>query len=301
MGQSVVLALAGDTGMRVVESDRPGLGGSGILEMDLLEASADDLGRTLSSLGASVVVNCTGLTSGSAEEMAVANVEVVARLLAGIERMAVRPRLVHIGSAAEYGTAPEGVLVREDAVAAPLGAYAATKLAATRLVGEAVARGEVDALVLRVFNAVGPRMPETSLPGAAVQRLRRAVAAGEATIEMGPLQTVRDFVDVRDIGAAVVAACRPGAPAGGPAPAAPVINVGTGRPHTSRELVESLARRLDFRGAITERAAGSERSANVPWMVADVSLAARVLGWRAVHDLDSIADLVVGSEAAEGR
>ena len=56
---------------------------------------------------------------------------------------------------------------------------------------------------------------------------------------MGPMAAVRDFVDVRDIAAAVAAACL--------AESVPesIVNVGTGAPHTARELVEAVARRLD--------------------------------------------------------
>ena len=103
---------------------------------------------------------------------------------------------------------------------------------------------------------------------------------------MGPLGAVRDFVDVRDIAAAVVAACR------APRLEAPVINVGSGRGHSARELVQALAERVGFAGEIGEAAAGSPRSSDVPWQVADISLAERALGWRPAHDLRSTVELM---------
>jgi nucleoside-diphosphate-sugar epimerase len=170
--------------------------------------------------------------------------------------------------------------VPESTCPRPVSAYGIAKLAATELVAGAAAAG-ADAVVLRVFNALGPAMPPGSLPSTALSRLTDAVATSAPRIEMGPLGAVRDFVDVRDIAAAVVAACR------ATRLNAPVINVGSGNGHTARELVLALAERLGFVGEIGEAAPGSPRSSDVPWQVAEMSLAERALGWRAVHDLRS--------------
>ena len=67
------------------------------------------------------------------------------------------------------------------------------------------------AVVLRVFNPVGPGAPEESLPGRVAAELRRALASG-AEVRLGSLDAVRDFVDARDVADAVIAA------AAGPAP-----------------------------------------------------------------------------------
>ena len=74
---------------------------------------------------------------------------------------------------------------------------------------------------------------------------------------------------------------------------APIVNVGSGTGHSARELVEALAQAVGFGGEIAEGAAGSPRSSEVPWQVADVSLAKRLLGWQAVHDLRSSVELMV--------
>jgi nucleoside-diphosphate-sugar epimerase len=292
LGRHVVEALRAVPSLEVVESDLPGTAGaggtgSGLLELDLAGSTTEEICGAMIPAWPSVVINCAGRTSGSADELAIANVEAVANLVRAAETMIVRPRLIHIGSAAEYGRQPDGVLVREDAAALPLGPYGATKLEGTRLVADAWVRQVLDCVVLRVFNAIGPGMPRGSLVGAALARLAEARAAGVDEIEMGPLGAIRDFVDVRDIAAAVVAAVA------APPFDRPILNIGTGRAHSSRDLVEAIARRVGYGGRISEGAAGSERSADVPWMVADVSATAAALGWRAVHDLDSIARFAV--------
>jgi nucleoside-diphosphate-sugar epimerase len=283
LGRRVAAALAQDEGLDIVESDLLGNGGGPAFVALDLAADPAEIAAILAATRPDVIVNCAGRTAGDEAQLTAANVDAVERLLDGVRLSGLRPRLVHIGSAAEYGLATPGQLVSEGAATTPVGPYGATKLEATRLVLAATKARLVDGVVLRVFNAVGPGMPPDSLPGAAVSRLVRARDDGAASVAMGPLDSVRDFVDVRDIGSAVVAARRAADLT------TPIVNVGTGQAHTARELVTALARMVGFEGTIGEQAAGSARSVDVPWMVADVSLARRVLGWQAVHDLDSIA------------
>jgi nucleoside-diphosphate-sugar epimerase len=231
------------------------------------------------------------LTVGSAADFVRSNVLATAHLIDVVERSGAAARLIHIGSAAEYGRADADKPVAESRCARPLSPYGVTKLAATQLVSVATDAGRVDGVVLRVFNPLGPRMPQHTLPGAASRRMTDAMAGCATRIEMGPLDSVRDFVDVRDIATAVVAAST------GPSPGVSVINIGSGIARSSRELVAALAAGLGFRGIVGESAAGSLRSTDVPWLVADVALAARALEWRARHDLASSVRLMLEQRA----
>jgi nucleoside-diphosphate-sugar epimerase len=260
------------------------------LDIDLL-ADGGGLESELRATSPDYVVNCTGATGGSTADLLRINVLTTAAVLEAIARSGIRARLIHIGSAAEYGPGPIDRPVSETTCPRPVSPYGIAKLAATQLVSAVAAAAAGagaghDAVVLRVFNALGPAMPPGALPSTALSRLRDAVARSAPRIEMGPLGAVRDFVDVRDIAAAVVAACRV------PRLEAHVINVGSGTGHSARELVQALAERVGFAGEIGEAAAGSPRSSDVPWQVADVSLAERLLGWRAAHDLRSTVKLM---------
>src|SRR2546421_302193 len=81
----------------------------------------------------------------------------------------------------------------EDAATHPTTAYGATKLEATHHLLAARARG-LDVVVLRVFNAVGPGAPPTTLPGRLASEMHRS-----HHIQLGPLSGWRDFVDARDV------------------------------------------------------------------------------------------------------
>lgn len=176
----------------------------GWLELDLL-AGDGRLAAELRRIAPAALVNCAGATVGSTADLFRLNVLTTDAILSALRDSGAPPRLVHLGSAAEYGPGPQGAPVSEAAFPLPVSPYGIAKLAATYLVLAAARQGQ-NAIVLRVFNALGPGMPENSLPGAATRRLAAALASGSRRVEFGPLGSVRDFIDVRDISSAVLAA-----------------------------------------------------------------------------------------------
>jgi len=277
---SHVVRRAREDAMAVVTAGRSVLAGSAHHEViDLARDSPEHLGAVLARIAPEVVVNCAGATSGTAEELSEANISAVFSLLEATMLAGWRGRLIHLGSAAEYGRSPEGSSVSEAALSQPVGVYGATKLGGTRLV-ELARLGGADAVVLRIFNPLGMGAPEAGLPGRLVSEVRRAVADG-GDIRLGPLDAVRDFIDARDVADAVIAA------ATASELPSPVLNVGTGLGVPVRALVDGLLAISRCRSRVSEEAPGSERSAGVTWQQADIALAARDLGWKPVHDLDS--------------
>ncbi|AXI77982.1 NAD-dependent epimerase/dehydratase family protein [Peterkaempfera bronchialis] len=258
------------------------------LRIDLATADPADLGAALRRLRPDTVVNCAGAVGGGAVRLTGLNARGPAVLCAALREAAPHARLVHLGSAAEYGACPRGTSLDESAAVRPVGLYGATKLAGTL----AVADSPLDAVVLRVFNPVGPGAPADSLPGRLVDELRRVGSHG--VVRVGDLSAHRDFVDVRDIARAVALA------AVHPTALPRVLNIAGGAARPVREVATGLAAVAGFRGRIDEGGAGSERSAAVSWQQADIGAAARALGWRPGIPLaDSLADLWSGRPVAE--
>jgi nucleoside-diphosphate-sugar epimerase len=270
-----------------------GAAGAADIVLDLTAGRAE-VAAVIAAERPDVVVNCAGLALGDPADLAAVNIDGVAALVGVL--LAERPsvRLIHLGSSAEYGAVPVATSVREDDPARPLGVYGVTKLAGTRLV-ELAGQAGVDALVLRLFNPVGPGAPPANLAGRVVRQLIEATAAG-GPVRTGPLGDHRDFVDVRDVAAAVRAAATH--PDRFPVR---ILNVGSGTAATARQVVHGLAEEAGFGGGIEEAApgddgAGSPRSAGVRWQRADIGAIATTLGWAPRIDLrTSLRDLWHGA------
>jgi nucleoside-diphosphate-sugar epimerase len=263
---------------------------------DLLDAPVDELATLVRELSPTAVVACTGRLDGDGGELVQTNTLVTAKLLDALSQAGSRARsqagatgrgapirFVRLGSAGEYGPVPHGRAVTERDPPRPVSEYGLSHLAATGLVELAAAAGRVDGLTLRVFNPLGPGMGEQNLLGRTAARLRNALARQSNGITLGPLAAVRDFVDARDVAAAVAAAVFT------PDPPARVLNVGSGCAVLVRDAVRMLAQAAGFTGEIREQDAAPSRSATVDWMRADITRAAEVLGWRPVYELaDSV-------------
>ena len=249
---------------------------------DLAADSPAAIDTMLAEVAPDAVVNCAGAIAGPPAALVAANIDGTYALVTAMLR-STPARLVHLGSAAEYGGTEPGVPVTEQAAARPAGIYGVTKLAGTRLVGTAAAAG-LDAVVLRVFNPVGPGAPAASLPGRVAAELRRALAHG-TDVRLGPLDAVRDYV-ARDVADAVLAAVT-----AGPLPH-PVLNVGSGRAVPVRAMVSGLVAASGCPATVHEDASGQPRSPDIPWQQADISRARGDLGWQPRRDLAaSLADL----------
>ncbi len=262
-----------------VGSQRASQQKAGWVKHDLIAADTAELATLVRHARPDAVINCAGRLSGGTVQLVEANVLVTARLLEAIGGQAPTSRLVMLGSAAEYGPVPHGQLVGEDFPANPVTPYGVTRLTSTRLVELAVLQEQVDATVLRVFNPIGPGVPPQSMLGQAVAGMRAALGRGEDTVALGPLDTYRDFVDVRDVATAVVAAAL------ADQVKEPVLNVGTGRPVRCRDLVALLAEVAGFTGRVAETSPPSIQSAPVDWSAADLSRVRRSLGWAPAYDL----------------
>jgi nucleoside-diphosphate-sugar epimerase len=251
-----------------------GNGTEACLPFDVSRESPAALAGLLERVRPDAIVNCVGATSGDGALLTEANVLVVSKLLEAMAQAAPAARLVHLGSAAEYGVTEPDKPVFETAPCRPVSAYGVTKLAATQLVTLARDEGRLEAMALRVFNPIGPGVNENTLPGRVALAFREAIRHGQREITTGPLDAFRDFVDVRDVASAVVAALRASGSPRGP------LNVGSGRATRSRSLVDLLAHVADFGGAVLERNAGSPRSNEVTWQQADLTRTGEALGWR---------------------
>ncbi len=260
--------------------------------LDLSSASVEEVGLLLGGSSVDVVVNCIGATTGTSDQLLDSNVRVVARIISALSGRA-DLRLVQIGSAAEYGDTVVNWPVRETDLPAPLDDYGRTKLTATRLVLGAAAQGRVQGTVLRVFDPVGPDALQRTLIGRAAWRIEEAQASGANQVHLGRLSSFRDYVDVRDVVAAVVAAGT------SPHVSGALLNVGRGEAVQSRALVNLLSAEAGYEGEIIEDAEDSTNSVPIGWQQADITAIHARLGWKPTYSLaESVRSAWAGRRAA---
>ena len=150
------------------------------------------------------VVHLAGVSSAASySELYAANVVFAANLLDAAAAMPSMPRVLLVGSAAEYGPVPEALLpVTEDLACRPNTAYGISKLAQTNH-ALAAAMGGLPVAVARLFNPIGAGMPKTLALGSFADQIAKMGRQG-GVLATGDLDVVRDFIDVDVAAAALV-------------------------------------------------------------------------------------------------
>ncbi len=175
------------------------------------------------------------------------------------------PRLIFTSSGAVYGEQKQQP-VSETARPAPQSPYAVSKLAAEHYIHTIGALWGIETVVLRIFNAYGPRQALLPANSPVVTRFLRQALGGGSLVIFGDGQQTRDFVYVDDVAAALIAAAN-----------APLnretINIGSGMATSIRSLAELV---LEVTGSRSNIIYSPAQSGGVARLCADISKA-RVL------------------------
>ena len=271
-----------ELGHDVVGIERPGgthwrlgrvAGEAEVIELDLLDGEA--IKRTIHEIRPEWIFHLAAYGAYSwqrdSERIMQTNLVSTVRLLAACESEGF-DAFVHAGSSSEYGFKDHAPLETERVD--PNSDYAVMKAAATTHGRFVAQRDDFHIVTLRLYSVFGP----WEEPG----RLMPALCARGLEGRLPPLvapDTPRDFISVADANRAFVrAAERTDVPRGA------VYNIGSGRETKLREVVEIA--RAEF-GIEVEPAWGTEpqRDWDAKVWVADPTLAAEELGWRAADDV----------------
>ncbi|MBJ6643131.1 NAD-dependent dehydratase [Streptomyces sp. BSE7F] len=164
-------------------------------------------------------------------------------------------------------------LVAEDAPADPRNVYATTKLAQEHLAAAWARATGGSAVSLRYHNVYGPGMPRDTPYAGVASFFRSALARGEAPRVFEDGGQRRDFVHVRDVASANVAALEADPPTG----ALTAYNTGSGTPHTVGEMAQALA---EAHGGPSPVVTGDYRLGDVRHITADSTRLRTDLGWK---------------------
>lgn len=185
-------------------------------------------------------------------------------------------RFVHTSTSEVYGTAMRTPIAESHPLQAQ-SPYAASKIAADKLVESYRLSYGVRTITVRPFNTFGPRQSARAvIPAIMVQALERE------SVALGATEPVRDFTYVDDIVRGFIALAQCDDAVG------KVVNLGSGRGVSIGDLARKI---LELIGTEKPIIIDSERlrpeESEVGRLVCDPSLAERLCGWRAQIDLES--------------
>ena len=180
----------------------PGRRPSAFYQLDLLDTKA--LTDFLRQRRPQVIFHLAGGRSSDLQKMFLTNVQTTKNIFESMGRLKdYHPRVLVVGSAAEYGNRLKRNLIKENDSQLCEDSYGLTKLTQIRIALFHARLGE-DVVVARLFNILGPGIPPTMVGGRfakEIVKLEQDPNRDDFTVRN--LQAVRDFLDIRDIASAL--------------------------------------------------------------------------------------------------
>lgn len=216
------------------------------------------------------------------------NVNGFAQLLKALAGAAVRAVLFS-SSAAVYGNAQNGRLVKEDGPVMPISPYGQTKLSCEKLLQEFCQHSRVAGVALRYFNVAGASVDGSNgsrlKSGSTLVKIAAEVAVGKRPslqINGSDYATkdgtcIRDYIHVQDLADVHLAALQWSLQH----PQFEVFNCGYGHGYSVQEVVTAMKKVSGVDFVVKQ---GPRREGDPTEVVADVSKMTRVLGWKARYD-----------------
>jgi UDP-glucose 4-epimerase len=203
-----------------------------------------------------------------------ANIEGTHALFAAAADAAVR-KVVFASSLYVYGRL-QGPPFREDELPRPTTVYGISKLCGEHLLAHFAAARGLRGVALRYLFVYGPRQFSGTGYKSVIVRNCERILDGEPPVVFGDGEQALDYVYVDDAVEATVAALE--------SPVCDeVLNVGSGRPTTINQLVDTL---VAVSGRRLRKVHGPPDWTAASWRVGDVRKAAALLGWKARTPLE---------------
>ncbi len=269
LGQALAARIRAATSCQLLVSDQHlGMGVDFVL--DVTHRSA--LKAALQANHPDLVIHLAASFSEDHEEAYRLNVEATRGLFEVALQAIPKPRVVIIGSAAEYGVVdPEDNPISESRTLRPVSVYGLTKAWQTQLGHFYHAMG-LEVVTCRIFNLDGPGISERLFVGR-IQHQIAAILDGRASvIRIGALSAVRDYVDVDTAARQVLAIAVAGE-------SGEVYHVASGQAVSMRELLERHLKRHRLPVSLVQEDQDfSNRTGyDVPVIYADMSKTNRLL------------------------
>lgn len=266
LGRALCRTLRSRSGAPVKAVDRLGNGKEEIDACDVTDPAAVEV--LVARVRPSLVYHLAGSFSNDYSIDYPANALGARYLMESAARHVPGARIVLMGSAAEYGDVRPGENpVPEDRVLRPVTIYGLTKSIQTHFASHFARSRGSDVVVARLFNLFAPGLSERLFVGRVERLIARYLRGEVATIDVGSLDGVRDYVGLEEaLGQIEMIAAR--------GKAGEIYHVASGVGITMRELLRRMLEAACVPpGAVREVAPASvgRTGFDVPQIWADVS------------------------------
>jgi GDP-4-dehydro-6-deoxy-D-mannose reductase len=215
------------------------------------------------------------------------NLRAQVNLLEAVRASGLRPGVLVVGSADEYGSlAASDQAIDEDRPLRPDSPYSVSKVAQDLLGLQYYLSYALPIVRVRPFNHIGPRQNHKFVAAAFASQIA-AIEAGlqPPVMRVGNLEARRDFTDVRDTMRAYALLLQLGQPG-------EVYNVGTGQSHRIQDLLDVLLGLASVPIRV-ETDPARLRPNDVPDLVCDAGRLRAATGWQPRYRLeDTLRDLL---------
>lgn len=212
------------------------------------------------------------------------NLRAQINLLEAVVRVGLRPRVLVIGSADEYGpVTPQELPLDENRPLRPDSPYGVSKVGQDMLGLQYFLSYQLPVVRVRPFNHIGPRQSRRFVAAGFASQIA-AIEAGRQppVLKVGNLSTRRDFTDVRDVVRAYALALELGEPG-------EVYNIGTGRSWAIADLLATLLRLSPAKVSI-EPDPARQRPSDLPDLICDAAKLRARTGWQPRLTLEQTLD-----------
>jgi GDP-4-dehydro-6-deoxy-D-mannose reductase len=198
-------------------------------------------------------------------------------VLDAIKRHVADARTLVVGSAMEYDFSQvKAPTIDEQVPLGPVSPYAVSKVLQD-LLGYSYARSyQLDIVRTRPFNHIGERQSPDFVVSAFAQQIVAIEKGQQDSLQVGNLEAVRDFTDVKDVVQAYITLMEKGL-------AGEVYNIGSGRGYTVRQILDMLIELAKVEITV-QTDPNRLRPADVPITVANIDRI-KQLGWQPTIDI----------------
>lgn len=217
------------------------------------------------------------------------NIHCQLNLLEALRRFMPACRVLVVGSNEVYGRVrAEDLPVNEQTPFRPNSPYGVSKIAQDMMAYQYFCNFGLPIVRARSFNNIGPGQADDFVASAFARQIAEIEAGQrEAVLQVGNLDAVRDFTDVRDIVAAYWLLLQRGE-------AGEVYNVGSGQGHPVQTILDTLLS-MSSHPIRVEKDPARLRPSDVPVMICDNRRLVETTGWQPRYDLRrTLADVLAG-------